>query len=92
MKRTDLTDFQKVCVLSFDEMKLRSVYMYDKANDETLKPYNYVQVAILRGLFGNWKQPIFYAFDCQMTEDKLFEIINFAENAGFSIVAMVRTI
>lgn len=67
--------------------------MYDKANDETLKPYNYVQVAILRGLFGNyWKQPIFYAFDCQMTKDKLFQIINFAENAGFSIVAMVRTI
>lgn len=92
MKRTDLTDFQKVCVLSFDEMKLRSVYMYDKENDETLKPYNYVQVAILRGLFGSWKQPIFYAFDGQMTEDKLFEIINFAENAGFSIVAMVRTI
>lgn len=66
--------------------------MYDKANDATLKPHNYVQVAVLRGMFGKWKQPIFYAFDCAMTKDKLFEIIKFAENAGFPIVAMVRTI
>lgn len=78
-----------MCVISFDEIKVKSLYLYDKANDETLKPYSYVQVAVLRGLFGNWKQPIFYAYDCPMTKSILFEIIQFAENAGFPVVAMV---
>lgn len=89
VKKTELPDLQKLCVLSFDEVKVRRVFMYDKANDETLKPYSYVQVAVLRGLFGNWKQPIFYDYDCQMTKEKLFEIISFAENAGFPVEAMV---
>lgn len=70
-------------------MKIRKVYLYDRVNDETLKPYSYVQVAVLRGLFGNWKQPIFFEYDCKMTKNKLFNIIRFAEKAGFPVVAMV---
>lgn len=89
VKKTELTNLQKLCVLSFDEIKVESIYTYDKSNDQTLKPYKYVQVAVLRGLFGNWKQPIFYDFDCQMTKNKLFEIITYVENAGFPVVAMV---
>jgi Transposase protein len=50
IKLTDMTELEKVCVLSFDEMKLRKKYLYDKSDDETLK-----QVVMLRGLFGNWK-------------------------------------
>jgi hypothetical protein len=55
IKLTDMTEQQKICVLSFDEMKVRKIYLYDKSNDETLKPYSYVQVVMLRGLIGNWK-------------------------------------
>jgi len=89
VKKTDLSHLQKLSVLSFDEIKVRSVYLYDKANDTTLKPYSYVQVAVLRGLFGNWKQPLFFDYDCKMTKEKLFDIIQFAEKAGFPIVSIV---
>ncbi|KAL1505709.1 hypothetical protein ABEB36_005213 [Hypothenemus hampei] len=89
VEKTELSEVQKLCVLSFDEMKIKKCYMYDKANDATLQPYNYVQVAILRGLVGNWKQPIFYDYDCAMSKAKLFEIISFVEKAGFPIVAVV---
>lgn len=82
IKLKDMNTMQKVCILSFDEMKLRKVYLYDKANDETLKPYSYVQVVMLRGLFSNWKQVIFYDYDCKMTKDILFAIINYVETSG----------
>ncbi|CAH1367880.1 unnamed protein product, partial [Tenebrio molitor] len=89
IRLTDMTEQQKICVLSFDEMKVRKIYLYDKSNDETLKPYSYVQVVMLRGLIGNWKQPIFYDYDCKLTKNLLFNIINFVEKSGFHIVAMV---
>lgn len=77
-----MTQLQKVCVLSFDEIKVRKVYLYDKSNDETLKPYNYVQVVMLRGLFEAWKQPIFYDYDCKLTKQILFEILKFVHKSG----------
>lgn len=69
-------------MLSFDEMKIKKSYLYDKANDETLKPYSYVQVVMLRGLYKSWKQPVFYDFDFQLSKEKLFEIIQFSESSG----------
>lgn len=59
---------QKLCVLSFDEMKIKEKFIYDKTQDETLKLASYVQVVMIRGLYGNWKQPVFFNYDCAMTE------------------------
>jgi len=52
---TQLDSAKKVCVLSFDEMKIRKSNCYDRASDSNLHPVNYVQVAMLRG-----KNYIFY--------------------------------
>lgn len=82
MKLSEMSTLDKICVLSFDEMKIRKCYLYDKVNDETIKPFSYVQVAMLRGLVNRWKQPVFFYFDCKMTKEKLFEIIKFAESSG----------
>lgn len=84
-----MSELEKLAVISFGEMKIRKVYLYNKFLDETMKPYNYVQVVMLRGLIGNWKQPIFFDYDCSLTKEKLLEIISFAENSSFPIVAMV---
>jgi len=46
---TQLDSAKKVCVLSFDEMKIRKSNCYDRASDSNLHPVNYVQVAMLRG-------------------------------------------
>lgn len=78
----DMTKHQKVCVLSFDEIKIRRVYSYDKGNDETMQPYSYAQVVMIRGIFDNWKQPVYYNYDCRMTNDILFDIISYLENAS----------
>lgn len=62
-KILDKCDFgpeKSVCILSFDEVIIKKQYVYDKVRDETLKPANYVQMAIIRGLFEKLKQPIFF--------------------------------
>ncbi|XP_072396484.1 uncharacterized protein [Diabrotica undecimpunctata] len=75
----NIMKFAEMKIRAFDEMKIRKNYLYDKANDETLTPYSYVQVVMLRGLFRSWKQPIFYDFDFKLSKDKLFELIQFVE-------------
>lgn len=90
MEMTDFTPLQRICVLSFDEMKIKKQYLYDKVNDETLKPANYVQVAMIRGLFGNWKQPIYFQFDCSMTKSILEKIVSKVEHAGFTVFCVCR--
>lgn len=87
--KANMTQLERVCVISFDEMKIRKKFIYDKTLDETLKPASYVQVMIIRGLFSSWKQPIFYNFDCKMTIEVLTNAIIAVEAAGFRVVAMV---
>lgn len=48
---THLNEGEKVCVLSFDEMKIKKSFSYDRTSDTTLSPCNYVQVAMLRGKY-----------------------------------------
>ena len=105
---TQLDETQKVCVLSFDEMKIRKTYCYDRSSDSTLHPVSYVQVAMLRGkctkyffkkqlkinnffvgLMAKWKQPKFYAFDCKMTQEIIYEILAATQKYGYHFVAMV---
>ena len=79
----------KICVLSFDEIKIKYQYAYDKINDTTLKPHNYMQVVMVRGMKGKWKQPVFYGYDCRMTVEILNEIILRLKDAGYATVAIV---
>lgn len=82
IKQKEMDSRDKVCVLSFDEIKLRKEYIYDKANDEIMKPFSYAQVVMLRGLHSKWKQPIFFDYDCRMTKKILFEIIEYIQKSG----------
>lgn len=44
---------------------------------------------MIRGLFGDWKQPIYASFDVSMTKALLLEAVNKAYEAGFEVVAAV---
>lgn len=85
-----LKEVEKISVISFDEMSIASEWSYDKGSDTLYKPYNNVQVIMLRGLIGRWKQPIFYDFDESNLDNKLLDIITEIENAGYIVVAIVH--
>lgn len=76
----------KIAVLSFDEMSIGGEWSYDKGKDILYKPHEKVQVAMLRGLFGNWRQPIYYDFDMPDHQDVIPNLIREVEGAGYPIV------
>jgi hypothetical protein len=86
LKGKSMDTFQKLTVLSFDEMKVSEVLEYDKHADEVLGPSRYAQVAMIRGLCSNWKQPIFVSFDTDMSKEILFNILSQLEEGGFPVV------
>lgn len=78
----NMTEKDRVCTIIFDEMKVRKEFQYDQARDCVIKPSDYVQVVLIKGIFRKWKQPVFYEFDCKMTSCILMEIIKFVEDSG----------
>lgn len=89
-KSASMNQYQRLCVLSFDETSVAHEWTYDKGTDTLYGPKRYVQCAMLRGLTCGWKQIIYYDFDKPMTRKTLFDIITKSEEAGFIVVAMVH--
>lgn len=85
----NLRDFERIVVLSFDEIKVKSVLEYNISTDEIVGPHNYMQVIMARGLFSNWKQPIYLGFDKKMTKNILFLVISELHKISYNIVACV---
>lgn len=92
MKSTSetMTQMERVAVLSFDEMSISSEWNYDKGSDTLFKPHDKVMVYMVRGLVGNWKQPVYFNFDESYRKKVLLNIIKEVENAGYPIVAIVH--
>ena len=55
-------------------MKVMETFEYDTNLDKVRKQSNYVQMVMARGLRKSWKQPVFYDFDCKMSEDIINKI------------------
>ncbi|KAB0804485.1 hypothetical protein PPYR_01455 [Photinus pyralis] len=85
----NLTEFEKVCIIQFDEVKVNSVYEYDRKADEVLGPHSQMQVVLIRGLFSSWKQPIYLGFDQKMTQEILLDIIRKLNDISYSVVGCV---
>nr|CAH7768086.1 unnamed protein product [Callosobruchus chinensis] len=62
----DTSEKDRVCTIVFYKLKVRKECQYDQSNDCIMKPYDYVEVVLIKGIFKSWKQPIFYDFDCKM--------------------------
>lgn len=89
-KSETMAETERVAVLSFDEMSIGSEWTYDKSTDTVYEPHDKVMVFMLRGLVGNWKQPIYYNFDTSYSKDLLLNIIKEVETAGYPVVAIVH--
>lgn len=55
MGKFDLPLEEKLCVLSFDEIKCREEWAYDRKNVVIISPKRMIQVVMVRGLRENWK-------------------------------------
>lgn len=85
----NMTTGEKACVISFDEMKITKAWEFRRTDETILSPHNYVQVVMVRGILGRWKQVVYYGFDEKITPDLLMEIIKAVEQSGFEVHATV---
>jgi len=85
----EMDSFSKLCVINFDEMNVSSEIAWDSTEDKIVGPVSNAQVILLRGLCSNWKQPIFYGFDTDITSELLITVIDTIENVGYHVVAVV---
>ncbi|KAF0290298.1 Transposable element P transposase [Amphibalanus amphitrite] len=83
---TDMSDMDRLCVISFDEMSLDSRYCYDSTADQVLRGSK-LQLLMVRGLCSPWKQPLYYQLDSAMTPGELVHVIVRLESIGLSVVA-----
>jgi len=54
-KSENMTDLEKITIISFDEMYLHNRIEYEPQEQRILGPHNNVQVMCARGLFSQWK-------------------------------------
>jgi hypothetical protein len=80
-----MDDRSKLCGVLFDEMSLDSRFILDKTVDKVYSS-SHSQVAMVRGICKNWKQPIYYEYDSPMTKSILLEIIHRLESIGLKVV------
>lgn len=57
-KADDMTETDRLCVLSFDECNTGNEWSYDKRTDTLYSPKNKVQCVLVSGLVKSWKQLI----------------------------------
>ncbi|KAH8392592.1 hypothetical protein KR215_000626, partial [Drosophila sulfurigaster] len=89
MENEEMSEVDKLCVLSFDEMKVAEAIEYDSKADVVYEPSNYVHLAIVRGLIKSWKQPVFFDFNTRMDVQTLHSIVTKLYKRGYPVVAIV---
>ena len=88
-QNTDLKNNEKICMLTFDEMKIMECFEYESKADFVRRPKKYGQVVLARGLKKSWRQPVYFNFDCKMSESVLMLIIKSLNDIGFPVVGIV---
>jgi hypothetical protein len=86
---SETSPLAKLATLSFDEMEIAKCYEYDPTSDQVYGPHSKLQLAMVRGLCQNWKQPVFFNYDDPMKLDLLFRIIISVESQEIQIWAIV---
>lgn len=87
-KGKTMTEKQRVATLTFDEVYINSNLVYDTVEDQVLGPSNKTQVIMAQGLFGRWKNIVYYDYNKDVTKDILMEVITALSHAGFPVVAV----
>jgi hypothetical protein len=74
-------------VATFDEVMVSQKYCYDKGLDQVQGPHKNAQVMMVRPLFSQWKQPVYYDFDKSMTKGIYMDIVSKLYESGYTVIA-----
>ena len=85
----EMTEKQKIVVLSFDEVNTKGDISLDVTQDRVVGPHSDMNVMMVRGLYGNFKVPIWAGYDKKMTKEILETAIKALSEVGFHVIAIV---
>ena len=80
---------EKMANLCFDEMHIRKTYEYDHRNKQVFGNHKKMMVVMVRSLFSDWKEVVYFNFDTNMTKNLIEEIIVECESRGIKIQGLV---
>ncbi|XP_039307045.1 uncharacterized protein LOC105198981 isoform X1 [Solenopsis invicta] len=88
VKGKSMENFEKLVVVTFDEVYLSNKVGIDRKIQKVIGPHKTCQCVMVRSLFANWKQPIYYDYDKAMKKDTLETIISQLYHVGYTVVAI----
>ena len=80
------TFLDSLCTLSFDEIKLQLLAMFDSKTQSVVGPNAFGLLVTVRGLIKNWSYPIFTKFDYAPTKEDLINIVKWLHDIKFTCV------
>ena len=89
IKAATLTNRQdRIIGLELDEVHIKKDITYHSGRDQVIGPNGKANVLLLRGIFKNFKIPIWYDFDKKMEEKELKEIITKLEDISYHVICI----
>lgn len=83
------TDWDRLCVVSIDEMKVKREFEYLKDWQRVILPSDYCQVVMVRGLCSKWQQVVYYNFGIKSSKELITYVLNMLETYNLIPVAVV---
>ena len=83
-----MSEMERLCVISFDEVSIDGRWCYDQMSDRVLSASK-LQLLMVRGLTASWKQPYYYDLDSPMNIATLNDVIIHLEATGLRVMAAV---
>lgn len=87
-KGKDLSTVEKLTVITFDEIYISNKLDLERREQKIYGSHKTCQFVMARGLFKNWKQPIYYNYDESMSREILFALLQHLHRAGYIVAAI----
>ena len=79
---------ERIVMICFDEVSVKAEISYDSTHDRFVGPHSEVNVMMVRGVYSNFKIPIYFEFDKALNKDNMEMGIKAVESAGFHVIAI----
>lgn len=89
VKGKNLNELEKLVVLTCDEVYLDNRIEIDRKLQQKVGPHKACQCVMVRALFSNWKQLIYYQYDENLSKNTVMEIISKLYRIDYKVVALV---
>lgn len=87
-KENDLSVTKKLTILTFDELYVCNKLDMERKQQKIYGPHKTCQFIMARGLFSNWRQPVFHNFDTAMSREILFNVIQQLYNIDYIVIVV----